>query len=70
MTFGQGEENLDAALLHQIRIDVQRTNAGIPLYQNEITQDVRFDFKFVDLKENSLLLGYKTSSFWLCAGYK
>jgi hypothetical protein len=45
MTFGQGEENLDAALLHQIRIDVQRTNAGIPLYQNEITQDVRFYFK-------------------------
>lgn len=42
MTFGQGEENLDAALLHQIRIDVQRTNAGIPLYQNEITQNVIF----------------------------
>lgn len=69
MTFGQGEANLDSALLHQIRIDVQRTNAGIPLYQSEITQDVKFSNLNIGFKEDFILLGYKTSSFWLCTGY-
>jgi hypothetical protein len=49
-TFGNGIETLDAALLHQvsfflrltlqIRIDIQRTNASIPLYQSPVTQTV------------------------------
>ncbi|KAJ1735138.1 GTPase-activating protein [Coemansia biformis] len=32
-TFARGEESLDRALWHQIRIDVPRTTAGSPLFQ-------------------------------------
>ncbi|KAJ3049575.1 GTPase-activating protein [Rhizophlyctis rosea] len=38
-SFGKGKTSLDQALHHQIHIDVQRTNASIPLYQNPRIQE-------------------------------
>ncbi|KAJ3197847.1 GTPase-activating protein [Dinochytrium kinnereticum] len=37
-SFGEDSAPLDQALHHQIHIDIQRTNATIPLYQNELIQ--------------------------------
>ncbi|CAO3701641.1 unnamed protein product [Rhizopus microsporus] len=37
-TYARGTAGLDQALWHQIHIDIPRTNPGIPLYQNEVTQ--------------------------------
>eukprot|EP00842_Homolaphlyctis_polyrhiza_P004721 jgi/Hompol1/524/HPOL_005345-RA len=37
--FSQGPESLDQALHHQIHIDIQRTNAHMPLYLNPTTQE-------------------------------
>nr|KAJ3422349.1 GTPase-activating protein [Polyrhizophydium stewartii] len=37
--FSRGAEGLDQALHHQIHIDIQRTNAHMPLYQNPVTQE-------------------------------
>ncbi|KAJ3170838.1 GTPase-activating protein [Irineochytrium annulatum] len=39
-SFGEGKASLDQALHHQIHIDIQRTNASIPLYQNTRIQEV------------------------------
>ena len=41
-TFGNGIDSLDQGLIHQIHIDIQRTNAHIPLYQSGVTQQVCF----------------------------
>ncbi|KAJ3283592.1 GTPase-activating protein [Borealophlyctis nickersoniae] len=38
-SFGRGRAALDQALYHQIHIDVQRTNASIPLYQHPRIQE-------------------------------
>ncbi|KAI9206040.1 rab-GTPase-TBC domain-containing protein [Polychytrium aggregatum] len=38
-SFGRGKAGLDQSLLHQIHIDVQRTNATIPLYQSTAIQE-------------------------------
>ncbi|KAJ3122489.1 GTPase-activating protein [Nowakowskiella sp. JEL0407] len=38
-SFGRGKAALDEALLHQIHIDVKRTNANIPLYQNLVIRE-------------------------------
>ena len=38
LTFGNGTEGLEQNLSRQIHIDIQRTNATIPLYQSLITQ--------------------------------
>lgn len=40
--FDRGEASLDAGLWHQIKIDVPRTNPGVPLWQYESTQRVSF----------------------------
>lgn len=45
--FARGEASLDAALWHQIKIDVPRTNPGVPLWQFASTQAVSFWSKFV-----------------------
>ncbi|KAI8926589.1 rab-GTPase-TBC domain-containing protein [Entophlyctis helioformis] len=37
--FSRGTEELDQALYHQIHIDIQRTNAGMQLYQNATTRE-------------------------------
>ncbi|KAJ3241629.1 GTPase-activating protein [Chytriomyces hyalinus] len=37
--FFEGKSSLDQALVHQIHIDILRTNASIPLYQNTIIQE-------------------------------
>ncbi|TPX35712.1 hypothetical protein SmJEL517_g01882 [Synchytrium microbalum] len=34
-SFAKGKDGLDQALYHQIHIDIQRTNSGVPLYQDE-----------------------------------
>lgn len=39
--FARGEASLDAAIWHQIKIDVPRTNPGVPLWQFASTQAVR-----------------------------
>lgn len=41
--FARGEASLDAALWHQIKIDVPRTNPGVPLWQFASTQAVSFE---------------------------
>lgn len=38
--FARGEASLDAAIWHQIKIDVPRTNPGVPLWQFQSTQAV------------------------------
>lgn len=40
LAFSRGEAALDATLWHQIRIDVPRTNPGVPLWQFPSTQKV------------------------------
>jgi hypothetical protein len=37
--YSRGQAGLDQALAHQIHIDIQRTNAHMPLYQNVTTQE-------------------------------
>lgn len=41
--FHRGESAMDAQLWHQIRIDVPRTNPGVPLWQFPSTQKVSGD---------------------------